>query len=81
MQLIIVKHKKFKDIPKTQFYFEDIEDLKEAINILKEENFIINMSLNIKNIDNEDLKEILNMNLDLNNEELYKLYKKEENKI
>ncbi len=81
MQLIIVKHKRFKDIPKTQFYFEDIEDLKEAINILKEENFIINMSLNIKNIDNEDLKEILNMNLDLNNEELYKLYKKEENKI
>ena len=81
MQLIIVKHKKFKDIPKTQFYFEDIEDLKEAINILKEENFIINMSLNIKNIDNEDLKEILNMNLDLNNEELYKLYKREENKI
>ena len=68
MQLIIVKHKRFKDIPKTQFYFEDIEDLKEAINILKEENFIINMSLNIKNIDNEDLKEILNMNLDLNNE-------------
>ncbi len=81
MQLIIVKHKRFKDIPKTQFYFENIEDLKEAINILKEENFIINMSLNIKNIDNEDLKEILNMNLDLNNEELYKLYKKEENKI
>ncbi len=81
MQLIIVKHKRFKDIPKTQFYFEDIEDLKEAINILKEENFIINMSLNIKNIDNEDLKEILNMNLDLNNEELYKLYKREENKI
>ncbi len=39
------------------------------------------MSLNIKNIDNEDLKEILNMNLDLNNEELYKLYKREENKI
>tara|TARA_B100000073_G_C23724863_1_gene568934 strand:+ start:447 stop:692 length:246 start_codon:yes stop_codon:yes gene_type:complete len=81
MQLIIVKHKRFKDIPKTQFYFENIEDLKEAINILKEENFIINMSLNIKNIDNEDLKEILNMNLDLNNEELYKLYKREENKI
>lgn len=81
MQLIIVKHKKFKDVPKTEFYFEDIEDLKEAINILREENFLINMSLNIKYIDNEDLKEILNMNLNLNNEELYKLYKEKEEKI
>ena len=49
MQLIIVKHKKFNDIPKTEFYFEDIENLKESINILREENFIINMSLDIKN--------------------------------
>tara|TARA_Y100000588_G_scaffold80539_1_gene84514 strand:- start:42932 stop:43177 length:246 start_codon:yes stop_codon:yes gene_type:complete len=81
MQLIIVKHKKFKDVPKTEFYFEDIEDLKEALNILREENFLINMSLNIKYIDNEDLKEILNMNLNLNNEELYKLYKEKEEKI
>ena len=81
MQLIIVKHKKFKDVPKTEFYFDDIEDLKEALNILREENFLINMSLNIKYIDNEDLKEILNMNLNLNNEELYKLYKEKEEKI
>lgn len=81
MQLIIVKHKKFNDIPKTEFYFEDIENLKESINILREENFIINMSLDIKKIDNEDLKEILNMNLNLNNEELYKLYKEKEEKI
>ena len=35
----------------------------------------------IKYIDNEDLKEILNMNLNLNNEELYKLYKEKEEKI
>lgn len=81
MQLIIVKHKKFNDIPKTEFYFEDIENLKESINILREENFIINLSLDIKKIDNEDLKEILNMNLSLNNEELYKLYKEKEDKI
>lgn len=81
MQLVIVKHKKFNDIPKTEFYFEDIENLKESINILREENFIINLSLDIKKIDNEDLKEILNMNLSLNNEELYKLYKEKEDKI
>lgn len=81
MQLIIVKHKKFNDIPKTEFYFEDIENLKESLNILREENFIINMSLDIEKIDNEDLKEILNMNLNLDNKKLYELYKEKEEKI
>lgn len=82
MQLVVVKHRKFLDIPKTELYFEDIEDLIEALEILREEDFQINLSLNIKNIDKEDLMEILNLNIDVeDNKELYKIYKENEERI
>ena len=82
MQLVVVKHKKFKDIPRTEFYFEDIQDMKESLILLREENYIINLSLNVKKIENEDLKEILNLNIDIeSNQELYKIYKESEEEI
>jgi hypothetical protein len=81
MQLIIVKHKKFNDIPKTEFYFEDIENMKESLILLREEGYMINLSLDINEINNEDLKQILNLNLNKNNKDLYKIYKEREIKL
>ena len=69
------KHARATDSPTAYFILDRVRALYHWV--IEQ----IKIDLRRKYIDNEDLKEILNMNLNLNNEELYKLYKEKEEKI
>jgi adenine C2-methylase RlmN of 23S rRNA A2503 and tRNA A37 len=80
--LIITEHLVFKDIPKTEYTFEDVDKIMEALDKLYNENFNVNLFLDISNLSEEELENILNLNKKyktyiLNKKDKYKKYKKE----
>lgn len=78
MILILVKNKKYEDIPITELYFDNEEKLIKGVAELKKYNFQINYKLNPNKISNKLLKEItgLEINHYKNKEELFNYYKK-----
>ena len=82
VHLVVTKNNKFSDIPKVDFYFEKLNNLKKSLEILKENNFNYNLFLDIDVLTEEELDSILSINKRykikiVNKKEKYEYYKKE----
>lgn len=62
VHFIIVENKRFKDIPKCEFYFDNLENLIESLERLEYYDFNVNLFLDLDSLSESDLEDILSIN-------------------
>jgi len=59
---VVAKNKNFLDIPIAEFYFNDVDKMIKALEMLHDYEFEVNLFINEEGIDNEQLESVLLVN-------------------